>query len=53
MLVAGIGLIALLASGGSWFPPGIVVGLGLIVLGVAISLAPGGSRWSADRREVR
>ncbi len=40
MTLAVIGAIALVASVGSWFPPGIAVGLGLIVLGVVIALTP-------------
>ncbi len=44
MVVALIGAIALVASVGSWFPPGIAVGIGLIVLGVVIEFTPGGSR---------
>jgi hypothetical protein len=38
MVVAGIGAIALVASIASWFPPGIGVGVGLIVIGVALEL---------------
>ncbi len=41
MTVAVIGVVAVVASVSSWFPPGIAVGLGLIVLGAAIALAPG------------
>jgi hypothetical protein len=40
MIVAAIGVIALLASVSSWFPPGIAVGAGLIVLGVALEATP-------------
>jgi hypothetical protein len=36
MVVALIGLIALVASVRSWFPPGIAVGVGLILLGVGL-----------------
>jgi hypothetical protein len=43
MVVAVIGVVALAASVGSWFVPGIVLGAGLIVVGVAIELAPGES----------
>lgn len=38
MVVALIGLIALITSVSSWFPPGIAVGVGLILLGVALVL---------------
>jgi hypothetical protein len=38
MVVALIGLIALITSVSSWFPPGIAVGVGLILLGVALML---------------
>ena len=41
MFVALIGLAALLASVNSWFPPGIAVGVALILLGVALKLADG------------
>jgi hypothetical protein len=41
MTLAVIGVIALVSSVNSWFPPGIAVGLGLIVLGAVIALAPG------------
>ncbi len=40
MVVAAIGIIALVASVSSWFPPGIAVGLGLVVLGVALEVTP-------------
>jgi hypothetical protein len=40
MVVAVIGLVTLVASVGSWFPPGIVLGLGLIVLGLALDFTP-------------
>jgi hypothetical protein len=40
MVVAVIGVVALVASVGSWFPPGIVLGLGLIAFGVVSELAP-------------
>lgn len=40
MTIAVIGAIALVASVGSWFPPGIAVGLGLIALGAAIAFTP-------------
>jgi hypothetical protein len=43
MVVAVIGLVALIASTGSWFPPGIMLGLGLIALGVVIEFTPGGN----------
>ena len=39
MVVALIGLIALVASAGSWFVPGIVVGAGLIALGMGLELS--------------
>jgi hypothetical protein len=38
MVVAAIGVIALVASVSSWFPPGIGLGVGLVVLGVALEL---------------
>ena len=38
MVVALIGLIALVTSVSSWFPPGIAVGVGLILLGIALVL---------------
>jgi hypothetical protein len=41
MTLAAIGVVALVASVGSWFPPGIAIGVGLIGLGAAIALAPG------------
>jgi hypothetical protein len=41
MTVAVIGVVALVASVGSWFPPGIAVGLGLVVVGAVIALTPG------------
>jgi hypothetical protein len=44
MTVVAIGAIALAASVGSWFPPGIGIGLGLMVLGAVIVLVPGGGR---------
>jgi hypothetical protein len=40
MVVAAIGVIALVASVSSWFPPGIALGVGLVVLGVALELPP-------------
>lgn len=43
MVVAAIGVIALVASISSWFPPGIAVGLGLVVLGVALEVPQRGS----------
>jgi hypothetical protein len=43
MTLTVIGGIALVASISRWFPPGIAVGLGLIVLGVVIALTPGRS----------
>ena len=42
MFVALIGLAALLASVNSWFPPGIAVGVALILLGVGLKLTDGG-----------
>ncbi len=39
MVVAVIGVVAFVASIGSWFPPGIV--LGLVVFGMVIEFAPG------------
>jgi hypothetical protein len=39
MVVAVIGMVALGASIASWFPPGIALGLGLIVVGLGIELA--------------
>ncbi len=44
MTVVVIGALALAASINSWFPPGIGIGLGLMVLGAVIALVPGGSR---------
>jgi hypothetical protein len=44
MVVAAIGTVALVASIGSWFPTGIVLGIGLIALGLAIEFVPGKSR---------
>jgi hypothetical protein len=44
MTVVAIGAIALAASVSSWFPPGIGIGIGLMVLGAVIVLVPGGSR---------
>lgn len=44
MTVVAIGAIAVAASVSSWFPPGIAVGLGLMVLGGVIALIPGGGR---------
>ena len=38
MVVALIGLIALIASVSSSFPPGIALGIGLIAFGVSLSL---------------
>jgi len=38
MVVAGIGAIALVASIASWFLPGIGIGVGLIMVGVALEL---------------
>jgi hypothetical protein len=40
MVVAAIGVIALVASVSSWFPSGIALGVGLVVLGVALELIP-------------
>jgi len=40
MVIAVIGVVALVASIGSWFPPGIALGLGLVVFGVVSELAP-------------
>jgi len=40
MVVFAIGVIALVASVSSWFPSGIVLGVGLVVLGVALELIP-------------
>jgi hypothetical protein len=40
MVVAAIGVIALVASVSSWFPPGIALGVGLVVLGVALEVTP-------------
>jgi hypothetical protein len=40
MIVAAIGAIALLASASSWFPLGIGLGVGLVVLGLALELTP-------------
>ena len=39
MVVALIGLVALVTSVTSWFPPGIAVGAGLVVLGVGLEFA--------------
>jgi hypothetical protein len=44
MVVAVIGLVALVASIGSWFPPGIAVGVSLIALGLALDFTPGSHR---------
>jgi hypothetical protein len=44
MTVVVIGAIAVVASVSSWFPPGIVIGSGLMVLGAVIALVPGRSR---------
>ncbi len=44
MTVVVIGGIAVAASVSSWFPPGIAVGLGLMVLGAVIALVPSRSR---------
>jgi hypothetical protein len=44
MVVAVIGVIALVASIGSGFTQGIAVGLGLIALGVALEVMPGRHR---------
>jgi hypothetical protein len=44
MVVALIGLVALITSVSSWFPPGIAVGVGLIVLGVGLELSDR-TRW--------
>ena len=41
MVVVLIGVVTLVASVGSWFPPGIAVGIGLIVLGAVIAFTPG------------
>jgi hypothetical protein len=38
MVVAVIGLIALVTSVSSWFPPGIAVGVALILLGVGLEV---------------
>ncbi len=38
MVVALIGLVALVTSVSSWFPPGIAIGVGLIALGVGLEL---------------
>jgi len=38
MVVALIGLVALVTSVSSWFTPGIAVGIGLILLGVGLEL---------------
>jgi hypothetical protein len=38
MVVVLIGVIALVASVSSWFPPGIALGIGLIAFGVSLSL---------------
>lgn len=38
MVVALIGLVALVTSVSSWFPPGIAVGAGLILLGVGLEV---------------
>ena len=40
MVVAAIGVIALVASVSSWFPSGIALGVGLVVLGVALAVIP-------------
>ena len=39
MVVVVIGIVALGASVSSWFPPGIALGLGLIVVGLGLELA--------------
>jgi hypothetical protein len=41
MTVIAIGVMTLVASLNSWFPPGIAVGLGFIVLGAVIAFSPG------------
>ncbi|HKC43554.1 MAG TPA: hypothetical protein VKC64_06985 [Burkholderiales bacterium] len=41
MVLIVIGMITVAASVGSWFPPGIAVGLGLVVLGAVIAFTPG------------
>jgi hypothetical protein len=41
MVIVVIGLVTVAASVGSWFPPGIAVGIGLIVLGAVIAFTPG------------
>ena len=38
MVVVLIGVIALIASVSSWFPPGIALGIGLIAFGALLSL---------------
>ena len=40
MVLAAIGVIALVASVSSWFPSGIALGVGLVVLGVALAVIP-------------
>ena len=40
MVVAAIGVMALVASVSSWFPPGIALGVGLVVLGLGLELTP-------------
>jgi hypothetical protein len=42
MTLALIGLILLVASVGSWFPPGVALGAGFIVLGVLLELTSSG-----------
>jgi hypothetical protein len=44
MTLALIGLIFLVASVGWWFPPGVAIGAGLIVLGLLLELTS--SRYS-------
>lgn len=39
MTVALIGLILLVASAGSWFPPGVALGAGLIVVGLLLEFS--------------
>ena len=53
MVVALIGMVALVASVNSWFPPGIAVGIGLILLGLgARAHRPDGVGDAASRRMV-
>jgi hypothetical protein len=40
MVIAAIGVIALVASVSSWFPPGIALGVALIVVGAALEVTP-------------